>query len=117
MRSLAVLLIMVTMAWSPMAFGHSEQRDTVPANGAELASPPPAIEIGFDDPMRIINVSLTRAAGNAYDVEPRSGRSATDTLRVDLPELPAGDYRFEWRGIATDGHAMSGELEFSVTGN
>ena len=117
MRTLAALLIAVAMAWSPMAFAHSEQRATVPADGAKLETPPPVIEIGFDDRMRIISVALTSSAGEAYDVEPRSGRSASDTLRVDLPELPAGDYRFEWRGLATDGHAMSGELEFSVTDN
>ena len=117
MRTLPALLITMALAWGPVAFGHSEQRDTVPADGAQLEVSPTVIEIGFDGPMRIISVTLTRAAGDAYEVAPRSGRSATDTLSVDLPELPAGDYRFEWRGLATDGHAMSGQLEFSVAGN
>ncbi|MEX0385994.1 copper resistance CopC family protein [Spiribacter onubensis] len=114
MRTLAALFITVAVAWGPVALAHSEQRATVPADGAQLKAPPPVIEIGFDGEMRIISVTLTSAAGEAYDIEPRSGRSATDTLTVDPPELPAGDYILEWRGLATDGHAMSGELKFSV---
>jgi len=43
MRTLAALLITIAVAWSPMAFAHSEQRDTVPADGAQLEVSPPLI--------------------------------------------------------------------------
>jgi len=114
MRIIFPLLLLTASLWSPVIFAHSEQSASVPAHGAQLAAPPEMIEIRFDDAMRIISVALTSASGDEYSVESLSGRAATETLQVNPPELPAGDYIFEWRGIARDGHAMSGELSFSV---
>ncbi len=117
MRQVAILLLVSLGFLTSAVHAHSEQRDSVPADGAQLEASPEIIEIGFDGPMRIISVTLTSNAGAEYDVEPESGRNATERLRVAPPRLPAGDYVLEWRGLAADGHAMSGALGFSVLGN
>lgn len=116
MRQVALLLLISLIFLSSAVHAHSEQGDSVPADGAQLNASPQMIEIGFDGPMRIISVTLSSDAGDEYAVEPESGRDATERLRVAPPELPAGDYVIEWRGLAADGHAMSGALSFSVTG-
>ncbi len=108
------VVLLVGLIWSAGVLAHSEQQQSLPEDGAHLAISPEQIKIGFDAPMRIISVKLTDAAGQQYSVAPESGRAATQVLMVKPPRLPAGDYVFEWRGIATDGHAMAGELSFSV---
>ncbi|MBS3786488.1 MAG: copper resistance protein CopC [Gammaproteobacteria bacterium] len=87
-----------------------------PADGAEMQASPPAIIIEFDASMRVISVSLEADNGANYDLAPEAGRSPSDVLNVPLPDLPAGSYSFEWRGLAEDGHAMSGGLEFRIKG-
>ena len=70
----------------------------------------------FDDPMRIISVTLT-AGGADIAIERETGMEPAEEFRA-MPverQLAPGDYLFEWRGMASDGHPMQGSFSFTVT--
>ena len=69
----------------------------------------------FDDPMRIISVTLTSPDGDV-EIERETGMDpATEFRALPMEELAPGSYRFDWRGMASDGHPMQGSFSFTVT--
>jgi hypothetical protein len=41
---------------------------------------------------------------------------AAATFAVGLPALDPGAYRLTWRALGDDGHVMTGDIDFTVTG-
>jgi len=96
------------------AHGHSMVTSSAPADGTTVAESPARIDVAFDAPMRIVSVTLRGADGTDYAVKAVGGRSASDSLVVEPPSLPDGDYTLEWRGLSGDGHTLSETLSFTV---
>ena len=97
-----------------LAFAHSKSEATIPADGATVTEVP-EFSMRFDDPMRIISVTLTSSDG-AVEIERETGMDPTPEFRAKpLEELAPGSYRFDWRGMASDGHPMQGSFSFTVT--
>jgi methionine-rich copper-binding protein CopC len=64
--------------------------------------------------MRIISVKLT-ATDDDIEIERETGMEpATEFRAVPLEALAPGSYRFDWRGMASDGHPMQGSFSFTV---
>lgn len=96
------------------ALAHSKPEGTTPANAAIVASVA-AIEIRFDDPMRVTAISLTGPMG-AVDVARETGMDLVTEFRALPPvDLSHGSYTVEWRGLSSDGHPMQGTFGFTVT--
>lgn len=93
---------------------HSEKQGTTPADGATVTEVP-ELSMRFDDPMRIITVTLTSPDGT-IDIERETGMDQGLEFRA-APTIPLapGDYTFDWRGMASDGHPMQGSFSFTVT--
>ena len=95
------------------AFAHSKSEATTPADGATVTEVP-ELSMRFDDPMRIISVTLTSPDGDV-EIERETGMDpATEFRALPLEELQPGNYRFDWRGMASDGHPMQGSFSFTV---
>ena len=108
------LLGLAVVVAPALAFAHSKSEATTPANGATVTEVPELI-MRFDDPMRIISVTLTSQDGDV-EIERETGMDpATEFRALPFEELPAGSYRFDWRGMASDGHPMQGSFSFTVT--
>ncbi|WP_234998827.1 copper resistance CopC family protein [Ruegeria sp. AU67] len=107
-------LIGLVVAMTPMlAAAHSKSEETTPADGATVPDVP-ELSMRFDDPMRIISVTLTSPDGNVK-IERETGMDPTTEFRaMPLEELAPGSYRFDWRGMALDGHPMQGSFSFTV---
>jgi len=108
-------LLGLAVAIVPMyATAHSKSEATTPADGATVTEVP-ELSMRFDDPMRIISVTLTSTAGDV-EIERETGMDlATEFRALPLDELAPGNYRFDWRGMASDGHPMQGGFSFTVT--
>lgn len=106
--------LMLATAGSPVANAHSPLKQSVPQNGAVVASgsAPKHLELQFAHDLRLTSVSLRRGKGT---VALKPLPEAASTHRLPLPPLGPGEYAAEWRGMATDGHVMSGVVRFSVT--
>ena len=104
----------LALALGSAATAHSRPETTVPANGEVVAAAPEVIAISFDKPMRVTFIALTGAGGEAFALERTDGMAPVTRFEATPPALPAGSYTVEWRGLAEDGHAMSGRFFFEV---
>jgi methionine-rich copper-binding protein CopC len=115
LASFAALGLLVSTAGLPVAHAHSPLKHSVPQNGAVVAaaSAPKHLELHFAHDLRLTSVSLRGAKGTVA-LKPLPKAAAAHQL--PLPTLAPGEYVAEWRGMATDGHVMSGAVRFRVTG-
>jgi methionine-rich copper-binding protein CopC len=93
------------------ALAHSMVTATDPADGAALTAAPEVIRIEFSEPIRLVGVAISGAGRDAALEVPSAGAAR---YALEAPDLPAGDYRVEWRGMAGDGHVMTGAFSFAV---
>ncbi|MEM7530188.1 MAG: copper resistance CopC family protein [Pseudomonadota bacterium] len=96
------------------ALAHSAKMETVPADGARLAEAPAIIGMVFDAPVRVTSVTLENGEGEGFEIERTDGMAPVERFEAGAPVLPSGSYRVEWRGLADDGHPMSGGFGFIV---
>ena len=107
------LLSLAVVVAPALALAHSKSEATTPADGASVTEVP-EISMRFDDPMRIISVTLTSPNGDV-EIERQTGLDpATEFRALPSDELAPGSYRFDWRGMASDGHPMQGSFSFTV---
>jgi copper resistance protein C len=109
-----VLLTLCLLTLS--AHAHSPFVGSMPEDGATLRAneAPDQIELRFGHPLRITQVVLEAAEGDKQRLATSGGVRAEHTF--ELPQLRSGRYSVQWRGIASDGHVMSGSIEFRVKG-
>ena len=93
------------------ALAHSPLERTDPADGAVLEAAPEVILIEFADPIRLVGVSLT-GEGRQADLAVPGASAARHEFAA--PHLASGLYRVEWRGMAGDGHVMTGAFSFDI---
>ena len=93
---------------------HSEKEGTTPANGAQLTETPEMIHMVFADPMRITMVRLLNAEGADMPMERGTGLEPSLEFHAVPETLMPGNYTVEWRGLASDGHAMQGSFSFEI---
>ena len=93
---------------------HSPTERTTPADGATVAAVS-ELRVAFGGPMRITFAALTHE-GTPLAITRDGGLDPVTELRA-TPDaaLAPGGYRFEWRGLAADGHPMTGEFGFTVS--
>ena len=113
MKSRLVLAIAATLL-NGAAYAHSEKEGTTPADGALLSETPEMIHMVFDDPMRITMARLLNQEGAEMPMERGTGLDPTLEFHAEPEPLSPGSYTVEWRGLASDGHAMQGSFTFQI---
>lgn len=97
------------------AFAHAVAEKTTPANET-IVDTVDVIEMRFDNPMRVISVTVAGPAGNV-GIERKTGMDAVTEFRaVPSAHLTTGNYSVEWRALSPDGHPMQGSFSFDVEG-
>ena len=98
-----------------LAPAHSALVSAVPADQAVLASGPTELVLTFNEEInpRFAQLALSRSG----DVVALNPATATGTvLRATLADPGPGTYRIAYRVVSADGHPISGETSFTVTG-
>jgi methionine-rich copper-binding protein CopC len=111
------LVATVTRAAPAQALpAHASLVSIAPADGAELSSAPTQIQLTFDDTItpQFSQVRLTRD-GTPVETAPPSVAGTVLTATVTEKAGP-GAYRVAWQVTSDDGHPVSGESSFTVTG-
>lgn len=112
-NTLFAALVLSTLASG--AFAHAKAEMTTPANNATVNTVE-AIEMRFDDPMRVTAITLVGPAGE-IEVARETGMDAvTEFKAVPAADLAAGGYTVDWRALSPDGHPMQGSFNFNVEG-
>ena len=107
---LAVLLLLA----APLVWGHASVVDTQPEDGGTVTESPETIGIEFDGEMQLTEFQVTGPDGSVSLENGLEGESGKQFEIAPAESLPAGDYTVSWRGLAADGHAMSGSFRFTV---
>lgn len=106
----ALLLGLAAPLWA-----HEDEVRTIPQDGETVQDTPEEIGIRFDGAMQIAHFDVIGPQGSVR-LEDEPGDEATEDYRVRPAEdLAPGDYRVQWRGLASDGHMMSGDFSFTIT--
>lgn len=75
---------------------------------------PKNLEIAFNADVGLAALRLETAAGDEIELDYVKPKDFQAAFVIPLPFLAIGDYVIHWRALAKDGHAMSGEINFSV---
>ncbi|SDB99437.1 copper transport protein [Paenibacillus sp. UNCCL117] len=114
-----VWLIALAAGWllpPAPAMAHAGLLQAVPAAGSELAEPPSAVTLTFNERLET-GVYYLRV----YDMEkrkvterPAAMNEARTTVTLELPELGKGTYLATYHVISADGHPVQGSYLFAV---
>ncbi len=113
------MLIQVAMlAWllalSLPLSAHEAKLSATPEDGATVQGTPEVIGIAFDGAMRITQFVVSGPDGPVATSE-GPGSDPTEEFFVEPAETMApGHYQVSWRGLARDGHMMSGSFSFTI---
>jgi methionine-rich copper-binding protein CopC len=101
------------------ALAHATLLQATPAGGARLGESPEQVRLRFNepvdaefDPLKVYDAEGNRVDEDDARIDPNDARVLVEGLK----ELPKGSYKVEWRVTSVDGHVVSGEYSFSVTG-
>ena len=110
LSGLAALLL----AFAAPVTAHEGQMGQVPEDGSTVEGTPEEIGIHFDGAMRITQFDVVGPQGRV-SLEGGPGNDPTEEYHVrPAGSMEAGDYEVRWRGLARDGHMMSGTFSFTV---
>lgn len=110
-------LLLLLLLSLPLAAGRAEAHATLtastPAEGAALDAGPGELSLTFDEPVRVLALTLLSEDGGRI---PLGAAQASDaTLRVPIAApLPKGRYLVSWRVTSLDGHVVGGSYGFAV---
>ena len=95
---------------------HASLVSIAPADGAQLSTGPTQIQLTFDDTIasQFARVRLTRDDA-VVETAPPTVAGTVVTAAVTENAGP-GAYRIAWQVASDDGHPVSGEASFTVTG-
>ena len=106
---LAALLFVAAQA----AYAHTELVSSTPENKDVLEAAPKEVVLNFSEAVHLTALSLKKADADAQTL----GSLPADTRKqftVALPELGAGRYLVAFRATSGDGHALTGEVAYTV---
>lgn len=113
---ISLLCLLLWVATAPAANAHSELVSSTPENNTELTEPPSEVVLEFNEEMEPIGTKIAVADPNGDPVsvgEPvLEGTVITQAISAEV----AGDYTVVWRTVSADGHPISGEFTFTLTG-
>jgi methionine-rich copper-binding protein CopC len=110
----AVLLPAVATAARHLKLVRSE-----PAAKAVLAAPPTQVRLWFTQApeLSVTRLTLVRADGESFPLAAPTRAAAKDApvvAEVGATRVTPGPWTIRWRTVAKDGHAMKGEIPFTV---
>jgi methionine-rich copper-binding protein CopC len=107
-------VVAATMALAVPAGAHTELQATKPADGASVTAPIDEVTLTFNGPVRADGSTVTITGPGGQTVQ-NGPVSVIDTV-VHQPVSPlrSGAYQVDWRVVAADGHALTGQFLFQV---
>ena len=115
MPRLTTILLVGFLLWGAAALAHTHLVSSVPADKSELSVAPKETVLTFAEPVVLTSARLQSSDGAKTVLKPLPDKPVKEA-HVALPALAPGRYTLQWRATSDDGHVMSGELSFVITG-
>ena len=112
--SFALLFLITALVTTPL-WAHAVLMDSTPKMNSTVKGPDIPIRLKFNvrvDGKRS-RLQLTNPDGSTTTLEAPK-QTAPDTVESHANGLKPGDYKLEWRALASDGHMSKGEVDFTV---
>lgn len=106
-------LALIGLVSQPL-WAHAHLIGQVPAEGERVEGSPERFELRFDAPIRLTQFEVAGPRGTVELSDGPVGGMEAHHEAVPVDVLVPGEYRVIWRGLAEDGHTMSGDYRFSV---
>ena len=108
-------VLLATLLVPGLAMAHAKLEMTVPAADSVIAAMPAQVMLHFSEAVKITALTIEKEGGKEkVDIKVPPG--ASSMVQAQPPNLGAGVYLLNWRGLSDDGHVMSGTVRFTVTG-
>lgn len=109
-----LLALLATVGAAQPAVAHADLVSTTPTAGEALAEAPDAVELRFDEPVRLVDGAIRLLTADA-EPTPLPATAVDATVVVELPALaPDAAYSVAWRVVSADGHPVGGVLSFTI---
>lgn len=112
----ASLATVLGLGWSQTASAHAALLGSDPKDGARVASLPARVDLEFSESMSApAYIVVTAPDGTAIQKGEVKVDDADVSVALDDPGL-AGAYTVAFRAVSADGHPVTGQFGFTVTG-
>lgn len=108
----ALVAMFVAMFGAPIQ-AHTRMSESSPEDGALLTELPETFTLRFQSEVRLVMVMVRHDQGT-IDVDDVSSAGFLSQIDLPLTNFGSGDYSVEWRGLARDGHVMTGTFTFAL---
>ena len=106
--------IVSAFAVASQAAAHTSLVSSSIEAGAALETAPSSLELIFGAEVGLADIKLKTAAGDAVKLDYNKPKSMQKSFSVPLPSLNSGSYVIYWRTISNHGHAMRGDIPFTL---
>jgi copper transport protein len=113
MKKSTALLSGVLLGASALTHAHTHLKESQPAEGSVVNTPPANIVLKFSEAARVTALTLQKDGGAEQKLAPLPTAAATE-VSVPTAKLAPGKYVVNWRVVSSDNHIMSGKLNFTV---
>lgn len=100
-------------AFAEEGHGANAEVTSVPADDSVLATAPTSIALTFEHAVVLTQVQVHGPGHTNIPVNHTAPSAAQASYNIALPALASGAYEVHWNATG-DGHAMEGELHFTV---
>jgi methionine-rich copper-binding protein CopC len=97
------------------ALAHDGLVSTAPLNTEVVTTPPTTVELTFTGEPLPLGTEVLVVGPDGGQVSTGAAEiRGTSVVQALSPAMAPGDYSVEWRSTSSDGHALTGALEFTV---
>ena len=105
----------VLAASTGLALAHAGMKASNIAADAVIDTLPAAFTMSFTQPVGLAAFTLENDKGVSVTLDYAPPRGMAIEYSIPLPRLAPGRYLAKWRTISKDGHAMAGEIRFTLS--
>mgnify|MGYP001580448269 FL=1 len=96
------------------ALAHVAMKSSNIAPDAVIETLPEAFTVSFTQAVGLAAFTLEKDKGAPVALDYKAPKGMAAEYSIKLPRLAPGVYLAKWRTISKDGHAMSGEIRFTL---
>ena len=107
-------MVGAAMLWATGVVAHSPLSGTTPAHEAIIAEVPTEVLLEFKGDISLTRVTMTHEDHPSVDMDLTGHSGFISSYAIPVQPMGTGEYVIEWRGLGTDGHALTGSFHFTV---